>query len=338
MLTRTLLATAAIVATLATANAETLRMGHIQAPGSPAAEGAKKFAELASQYSDGDLTIRVYPSAQLGDVRSLVGSVKTGAIDIAEGTFPLLADIVPEYNVYNAGYYYESWPQLNAVMEADEFGRSWDEQLTELSGIRVLGAFYYGSRNLTTNGLPAKSPADLQGKKIRSVPNEMSLAVVRGLGAQPTPVPFSELFQALSQGVVDGQENPLPTIEAEKLYEVQDHLILTNHQLITLPWIVNERRFQALSEDNQDALLRAASEAAEWTSQQTVTAEDGLVDKLSEQGMQVVAAEDGLDLDSFRSSVQAEVEKTFEGKIWPAGLGQKVLEKARSAAMAEAGQ
>lgn len=306
------------------ASADTLRFGHIQAADTPAAKGAAKFAELASEYSGGDLELRVYPSGQLGDVRGLVGSVKTGALDIAEGTFPLLADVVPEYNIYNAGYFYENWDELSAVVHGDDFGRTWDARLLEESGMRMVGSFYYGARNVTTNGIAVKSPADLDGKKIRAVPNEMSLAVVTGLGGKPTPVPFAELFQALSQGVVDGQENPLPTIMGERFYEVQDHLNLTNHQLIALPWIINERSFQGLSEDNQKALLRAAAEAAAYASDLTIEEEKTLADRLADEGMTVIRPEDGMDMDAFRSAVQGEVEARFEGKVWPEGLADEV--------------
>lgn len=308
----------------ALAAADSLRFGHIQAPGSPAAMGAQKLADLAEEYSGGDLTIRIYPSAQLGDVRNLVGSVKTGALDMAEGTFPLLADVVPEYNVYNAGYFYSDWSQLDRIVHGEEFGQVWDTRLAEETGMQIIGAFYYGSRNLTTNGVAAKSPADLGGRKIRSVPNEMSLAVVTGLGAQPTPVPFADLFQALSQGVVDGQENPLPTIMAEKFYEVQDTLVLTNHQLIALPWIINDRAFEGLTPENQDALLKAATEAAEYATNLTIEEEKTLAERLEAEGMTVVTVEDGIDDAAFRSAVQAEVETRFEGKIWPEGLSDQV--------------
>lgn len=304
--------------------ADTLRMGHIQAADTPAAQGAAKLAELAAEYSGGDLEIRIYPSGQLGDVRGLVGSVKTGALDIAEGTFPLLADVVPLYNIYNAGYFYENWEELKAVTRHEDFGQAWNATLLEESGMRMIGAFYYGARNVTTNGIAVKSPADLAGKKIRAVPNEMSLAVVTGLGGKPTPVPFAELFQALSQGVVDGQENPLPTIMGERFYEVQDTLNLTNHQLITLPWIINERSFQRLSEANQQALLKAAAEAADFASALTVEEEATLAERLEAEGMTVVRPGDGMDLDAFRASVRAEVETRFEGKVWPEGLAADV--------------
>lgn len=326
-----LLIAGSLVASASMSQAENLRFATLHAPGSPTEEGAQKFAELVEEYTGGDVTIQVYPSGQLGNANSTTGAVKTGAIAMAEGTFPLLADIVPEYNVYNAGYFYESWPNLKAIVEGEEFGRKWNEELLEKSGMRLIAAVYYGSRNITTNGLALKTPADLAGKKIRSVPNPMSLAVVTGLGGKPTPVDFADLFQALSQGVVDGQENPLPTIEANNFYEVQDHLILTHHQLIVLPWIVNERVFQSLTEDQREAILRAAKEAGEWTSQRTREAEGTLVATLAEHGMTVIGEDDGLDIDAFRDSVRAEVRKRFEGKVWDKELSRQVLEASRKA-------
>ncbi|WP_181408159.1 TRAP transporter substrate-binding protein [Pararhizobium mangrovi] len=328
---RGLVVAGALFGTVLASHAQTLRFADLHAPDSPTGKGATKFAELVKKYSDGDLTVRVYPSGQLGDAKNLTNSVKTGALDMAIGTFPLLADIVPEYNVYNAGYFFDSWSNLKMIVEGENFGKKWNKQLLDKSGIEMMAASYYGARDLTTKGFPVKKPADLNGKKIRAVPNSMSLAVDTGLGGKPTPVAFPDLFQALSQGVVDAQENPLPTIESEKFYEVQDHLMLTQHQLIVLPWIANAQRLKRLSDKNRKAVLKAAQEAAQWTSQRTAEVEKNLSKKLADQGMTVVDESDGLDLEAFKKSVRAEVKKRFEGKVWPSGLSEKVLEASKQA-------
>lgn len=308
------------------AAAQQLRFGHIQAPTSANHQGAELFAERVAEYTDGRVSVQIYPSAQLGDVGTLITSVRTGGLDIAEATYPLLGDFVPLYSIYVAGYFFDGWDDLQVLLEHPEFGQAWNQELLETASIRLLGTHFYGARQLTTTDVPVYGPDDIAGMRIRAVPNEMSLAVIRGLGGAPTPVPFPELFQGLRQGVVDGQENPLPTISSQRFYEVQNYLMLTSHQLIPLPWIINERSLQRLSEEDREAVLRAADEAMDWITEEIIRQEESLVEDLKERGMTVITAEDGLDLDAFRERVRAEVFATFDGAIWPEGLAEQVVE------------
>ena len=213
----------------------TLRMGHIHAPSGPTGRGADLFAELVSEYTDGRVAVQVFPSSQLGDLGDLFGASRNGAIDIALTPYPLLSDIVPSYSILTAGYVFDSFDHQLAVLEHPDHGQKWAEQLAEDGGLVVLANYYFGARTVTTTDTEVRTPADLEGVKIRAVGNPLSLATIRGLGANPTPLPLSELFQGLTQGIVDGQENPLPTIYNQRFYDVQDYLIMTRHQLIPIP-------------------------------------------------------------------------------------------------------
>lgn len=327
------LATLALVATalsqfaipVKNANAQTeLRFGHIFSPKDPTHKGAEKFAQLTEEFSQGRVTVKIFPSAQLGNNRKLFGLVRSGGIDISVTPYPLLADAVPELNVYTAGYVYSGWEDLKKVLDHPKFGQAWNKELLKKSGLRVLDSYFFGARTLTTTKVAVKSPADLKGLKIRAVPNKMSLAVVSGLGGTPTPVPFPELFQGLRQGVVDGQENPVPTIWAQKFYEVQKYLVLTRHQLIPVAYLINDKVWQKLDARDRDAVARAAKEGAAVTTNLNVENEKALIKQLAAKGMTVIGLEDGLQLDAFKKSVRANVEKEFEGKIWPAGLLDKI--------------
>jgi len=302
-----------------------LRLTHVQHPNSVTGQGVEMFAEKVAEYTDGEVTIRVYPASQLGSNQENVSSVRTGTVAMGVVTYPLLADIVPEFSVYNAGYFYEDEEALRRVLDSPELGQAWNKLLLERGGVRILESSYYGRRHLTTGDKPIRTLDDIEGMKIRAVPNEISLAIIRGMGATPTPVPFSELFQALRQGVVDGQENPLPTIEANKLYEVQNHLMLTGHQLIMLPMVINENAWQDLSPEAQEAIQRAADEAEAWITEQTKIQEEELVSVLADEGMTVIGPEDGLEVEAFREAVQTEVAATFEGPKWPDDLVERVL-------------
>lgn len=155
--------------------------------------------------------------------------------------------------------------------------------------------------------------------KIRAVGNPLSLATITGLGANPTPLPLSELFQGLSQGIVDGQENPLPTIFNQNFFDVQEYLILTRHQLIPIPFTINGESWEALSDADKAGVARAAQEAAAFMTETVMAEEASLLGQLEEKGMTVIGPDQGLDLPAFRASVAAQV-APLDGEEWPAGL------------------
>ena len=302
----------------------TIRFGHSNAPGSPKGMAADKFAKLVGEYSKGEVVVKTFPSSQLGDNRKLFTAVKTRGIEMAIVPFPLLADIVPEYTALTAGYFYENWDQLKKVVDSPELGQKWSKALLEKGRVRVLGTYYYGARDLTTSKVKVTRPADLNGLKIRAVPNEMSLAVITGMGASPTPVALAEAFQAMRQGVVDGQENPLPTISSQRFYEVQKYLMLTRHQMIPEPYLINESVWKSLSAEDKDAISRAAKEATDYNTAETIKYEGTLVEELKAKGMTVLGP-DEIDMAAFKTAVKAEVIKRFDGPIWPKGTSDKVL-------------
>jgi len=328
-----ILATLAVIAVvlcqialpIRSANAETvLRLAHIFSPADPTHQGAERFAQLVEKFSEGRVKIKLFPSGQLGNNRKLFGLVRSGGIDISTTPYPMLADAVPEYNIYTAGYMYNGWEELKKVLDHPDYGQAWNKRLLEKSGLRVLANYFFGARTLTTTKTLVTKPSDLKGLKIRAVPNKMSLAVVTGLGGTPTPVPFPELFQGLRQGVADGQENPVPTIWAQKFYEVQKYLVLTRHQLIPVGYLINEKVWQKLDSRDQEAMRKAISEGAAYTTELNLTQEKRLIGELAAKGMTVIGPAEGLQLDAFRKSVQAEVNNTFDGKIWPVGLVDEI--------------
>lgn len=301
------------------AAAETLRLGHIYQPDSPSGLGYQAFADKVAEYTDGRITVQIFPAAQLGSARNIFTSLKSGAVDVGETTFPLLADTVPEFAVMTAGYAFRDFEHAQAVLDHPELGQKWTAELLEKSGLRMLGASYYGKRVVTTGDRAFRSPEEAAGLKIRAVPNPMSLAVIRGLGANPTPMPFPEVFIALTQGVIDGQENPYPTVWAERFYEVQSFAIETYHQIISTGFSISENTWANLSAEDQSTIERAAAEAMDLLTEATIDFENEVKDKLRAEGMTIVLHEE-LDIEAFRQSVSAEVAAEFEGNVWPEGL------------------
>ena len=304
--------------------AKSLKLGLTNHPGDPAFEGSIRLAERVKQETDGRVEIKVFGRGELGDNLKLFTQVSSGAIEMAIIPFGVLSDVVPEVTTTLGGYFFDDWAELKSVLNAPQFGQAWSKRMVEEAGIRILGTWFQGARNVTMTDKSPRSPTEFSGIKLRAVPNPISLATVRGLGANPTPVSFPELFGALRQGIVDGQENPVGTIDSAKFYEVQKYLILTRHQLQALPWLINERAWEKLDPKDQQILAKVAEEVADWASSYALDLEEKLVGELQQKGMIVVDLTDA-EQDAFRKSVQAETRKTFDGEIWPKGLMDDIL-------------
>lgn len=304
----------------------TIKFAHTNQPTHPKGQGAELFAKKVTEYTNGRIKVNVYPASQLGSDREVFLALKSGSIEMAVEGFSLLADAVPEFSALLGGYFYKNFADIEKVVNHADFGQKWTKELIQKSQVRVLDCFYFGARCLTTTNLPVKRPDDLKGRKIRAIPSQISLAIVRGLGANPTPVSFAELTMALRQGVVDGQENPFPTIWTQKFYEVQKYLILTRHQVTADPYVINERIWQKITRKDQKAILKAAEEGCALSTKLTIDMEAELLDKLKAKGMEIIGTEQGLDLEAFRKSVQAEMIKTFDGPIWKKGTATAILE------------
>jgi TRAP-type C4-dicarboxylate transport system substrate-binding protein len=187
--------------------------------------------------------------------------------------------------------------------------------------MRILGTTYYGVRQLTTTKKAVRTVADMKEFKLRVPENEVFLAMARAWGAKPTPMTFSELYLALRQNVVDGQENPLPTIESGKFQEVQKYLVLTGHILTPRLVVINEKFWLELSTTDRPAISEAVAEGIAWNNQEILGREKALVDKFKQAGMEVVRP----DVESFRKPVLETLPKMFEAK-WGKGLFEKIVE------------
>ncbi|MEL7213734.1 MAG: TRAP transporter substrate-binding protein [Pseudomonadota bacterium] len=304
---------------LAHAADTTLRFAHVVRDGDPAFIAAEAFAERVTELSEGRIEIKMFPAGQLGGNRKLFTQIQSGAVDMTFTPFNMLSDIVPEFATITGGYMFESQAHQRAVLDSPEMGGAWADTLLEKGGLRILSSFFYGTRNVTTKETPVRSPEDLAGLKLRAVPNAMSLATVTGLGAAPTPVAWPETFQALRQGIVDGQENPIPVLHAAKFYEVQKYLIKTGHQMSALPFLIRESKWQELSEADQTALMDAAAHGQAVAEETMITFTETLEADLIARGMEIIELTDE-EIETFRTSVRAQVAADFDGSVLPAGL------------------
>ena len=266
------------------------------------------------------MTIQVFPASQLGSTKDQIENVALGTQQMTTEGAAAISQFVPALGVVEAPYVWRDAAHLLTVMNGS-IGQDLSSQLVEKRGIRVLGTTYYGVRHVTTTKKPVRTVADMKEFKLRVPENDVFLAMARAWGAKPTPMSFGELYLALRQNVVDGQENPLPTIDSGKFFEVQKYLVLTGHILTPRLVLINEQAWQGLGAADQKALADAVAEGIAWQNQEIQAREKTLLDKFKQAGMEVIQP----DYESFRKPVLDTVPKLFEAK-WGAGLYQRIVD------------
>jgi tripartite ATP-independent transporter DctP family solute receptor len=291
---RSLFATAAL-ATLAsiglagTAAAQvqerTFKLGLQNPKGHPLEQGATKFAELVAQRSGGKLKVNVFPGGQLGGDAQTVSALQGGTVEITVLNSGILASQVKDFEVFDFPFMFANAKEADAVVDGP-FGQKMHARLAE-KGIVGLAFWELGFRNITNSRRPINVVEDIAGLKLRVIPNAINVDWVRALGANPTPMAFPEVYAGLESRAIDGQENPLSVILANKFFEVQKHLALTNHQYNPQSFIVSKRLWDGLSADERKIVADAAVEAGRFQRQVNREAAAGQLDALKKAGMQV---------------------------------------------------
>lgn len=284
---RTLLAAAAgaFCAAGAQAQAVKLTLGHGAAVGNPRHEASVKFAEVVKAKSGGRIEVQVAPSAQLGDDAAMVTALRTGALDMSANSQGAVANAVPEYAAFGMPFMFSS-PAAAFKLLDGPLGKELADKSAE-KGLVLLGTWDNGIRQMTNGKRPISKVEDMKGLKMRVPPDATLVDIMKSLGAESQQIKFAELYVALQQGVVDGQENPLVNIHASKLYEVQKHLALTNHQFQMTPFLMSKRSWDKLSDADRKAVQEAAAEATALQRRLSAEADDKLLAELKAKGVQV---------------------------------------------------
>ena len=307
------LALAATLVLPAIGQAQTrLRYAHVGVANAPQTRYADEVARQVKERTGGRIEIQVFANSQLGGVGEMVDGIKSGAIAMGHHDFASLGKILPLTAVFNTPFVYRDAahslratdPRTSAPLQAI------NRQLIEKGGMRIVGSFYQGARELTSKE-KVLSPKDMAGKKYRGVPVKLWSSMLTGMGAVATPVEVSELATALATGLVIGQENPLPNIFNLKLYEVQKYVMMTDHMQSVLSTFVNERVWQKIPEADrriiEDTMAEVGQQTLNWDNETSARYRKDLEAK----GMVFVEAKDGLDLNAFRTAVLDQVNKDF---------------------------
>lgn len=253
--------------------------------GHPLATGAEKFAELVATRSGGKLKVNIFPGGALGGDAPNVSALQGGTIEFVLLNSGILASQVKDFEVYDFPFMFANAREADAVVDGP-FGQKMHAKLAE-KGIIGLAYFELGFRNITNSRRPINKVEDIAGLKLRVIPNVINIDWVKALGANPTPMAFPEVYSALEQKAIDGQENPLSVILANKFAEVQKYLAITNHQYNPQSLIFSRKIWDTLSVDEKKILGESAVEAGKFERQLSREAAAATLDALKKAGMQV---------------------------------------------------
>lgn len=283
-----------------------LRVAHAQEPDHPYQVcGLEHMQQTLSDNPDANLSIEIFGGAQLGSNEETLESVQAGNLDMTVPGIGSLTVFEPKIGALETAFAFEDFDHLQEVVDG-EIGQELLTPLQEQANIRVLGPLWkLGSRHVTSNQ-PVTSPEDLQGKTLRTQDTPASRATAEALGASATPVDFSELYLALSQGVVDGQENPLVQIDSIDLQEVQDYLSMTGHIVNASILAMAESSYQALTDEQREVLEEAAAAASAEVTRCVNEAEERILAEWAEQSPPpiTIIEQDEVDMDAFRANAE----------------------------------
>jgi tripartite ATP-independent transporter DctP family solute receptor len=248
------------------ASAQTrLRWAHVYEVTEPFHTEALWAASEIRKRSHGRFDIEVFPASQLGNEKQLNEGLDAGTIDIVYVGINFAAATYKPLGISGAPYMLRDFNHWKAYRDSKlfaELARGYEDK----TGNKIVALTYYGQRHVTANK-PIRVPDDMKGMRLRVPPAPLVLMFTKSVGANATPIAFSDVYNALQQGLVDGQENPLPTIMAKKFYDVQSHIILTGHITESMVTVIGGHVWNKLSPDDQklfaDTLKEAAAKATE---------------------------------------------------------------------------
>lgn len=264
-------------------------------------EAMYKFADKAAELSGGSVTVKCYDNGSLFSSENEFDAVLSGEADMAYLSFPTFATQIPSFSMFGSGYFFSSYEHMTSVLNGDIAKEKIWPQIEEKLNLVPLGSLYLGSRVINTREKEVNTYEDMNGLLLRMPNSDAWLFLGKALGANPTPLSFSELYTALQTGAVDAQDNPLPTVESAKFYEVTKYLAITNHVVDSIMPVVNGDKWASMTEAQQNAVREAMDYAREYNDKTRLESEASLIKFFEEQGMTITYP----DLAEFREKVQA---------------------------------
>jgi tripartite ATP-independent transporter DctP family solute receptor len=307
---RSLIALAVFAAGISAAQAQTIvKVGYATTATSHYGVGTTVFCDDIEKGTQGRYKCQQFPSSALGGEREMIEAVQLGTLDIVNTSTGPVGNFVPEVKIVDIPFLFRDYAHARKVMD----GPIGQDILTKFpaKGLVALAWTENGFRHMTNNKRSIVKPEDASGLKMRTMENKVHMEGYRAFGIQPTPMAFPEVFGALQQGTVDGQENPIPVILASKFSQVQKHLSLTGHVYSPALLITSPRLMNKLSDADKKVFYAAAKNASTAQRKKVNEDEDNGIAQLEKEGMTVVRKVDG---QAFRNALitpYAEYSKEF---------------------------
>ncbi len=295
-----------------------------------AKDAVTKFIELVEEYSDGTITCQDFPDNVLGNDEQRWEMTQTGECDISVGSTSSVAATYNDFYIYDTPYLFLNRDEAFDIGFAGEAGQSILAGVEDM-GLKGLAMWENGFRNVTTNNTEVNTLADLKGLKLRTMDNEIHLAAWKAMGANPTPMAFSEVFTALQQGTVDGQENPYGIIVGNKFEEVEKYCIATGHSFTPYYVVMNLDRYNSLSDAQKEAVDKAMAEATQYEREMSEKYEAEDVKTIEAAGCKVIELSDDAKAEFKAAADSADCATMAMDKMANPDLGQKMLDELEAA-------
>lgn len=305
---KTLALTLAAAVSLASlvAPATAARLGHGMPAEHPQALAMKKFAEDVAKSTENRVEIQVFDGGILGGDDKMLQATQSGTLELYVGGVAPLSGKIKEVQIFDFPFMFANREEAGAVLNGP-VGRKMLDRMSEI-GLTGLAWSEFGFRNLTNSVKPIKTVDDISGLKLRVMQNPVALDTWKALGANAVTMSFSEVFSALETKALDGQENPLAHIYANRIYEVQKYVTMTNHVYSPVAIVASKTWFESLPEADRNAVMTAAADASAYQAKLIAENEGKITDQLKETGIEIDTMPEA-ELAKMREIVKPVVEK-----------------------------
>jgi len=285
----------------------TVKYGHVGPPVHPQHKAALAFAKYVNEKTKGEIEVQVFPLGQLGGERSMTEQVQTGTLHMTAVTSGVLSNFVPEIGIIELPFIYPNRETAYKVLDDKEI-RERFAKLCDAKGFVFIGYTENEFRDITNSKRPIRKPEDLKGLKIRVIESPVFIDTFKALGANPTPLPFPEIYNALQQKVIDGQDNPIYTSIMMKFTEVNKFATITNHILTECPVIVNKKFWNSLTPEQQKIFREAADVQVKVNREENAKNRVEALDKAKAQKVDVIIL-NAQERAAFQGAVKPVLEK-----------------------------
>lgn len=282
------------------------KLGHAMPDTHPQAMAMNRFVELAAKYTDNNVQVKVFHSAQLGSDEKQLQAVQSGTQEFYIGSIAAFSTRIKEVQIWDMPFMFANNKEVYAIQDGPVAQKIFKQ--LEPAGVVGLGWGNIGFRNISNSKRPITKLDDLSGLKIRVTPNPLALDIWKTLGANATPMAFSEVFTALEIKAIDGQENPLVHMYANKMQEVQKYISLSNHAYVTVALVVSKKFWDGLSEKDKQGIQKAADESKALQRKLLEEADKDVITKFVEAGVKVNTISND-ELAHFKERVKPVVER-----------------------------